>query len=1083
MKSIRLCFIFLFLTSALLWGQDLASSTPLQASPPAAQATNADYSSEPFVIEQLDHVYAMAADGTGVRLFTVAARIHSDASVRQLGVLSVPFAGNSEHVELIYVRVRRPDGSVTQTPLTEAIEMPSPVTTAAPFYSDLKELQVPVRNLRVGDRLEWQAKIVRTRAESPGQFWGAENFVTDAVVLSQSVELHVPKDVYVNVWSQANDPVESSTSTERVYRWQASQLKPTVGKEAEAEKDRTKEQRWTGIQEIEAKEGKLPSVAWTTFRNWDAVGQWYRALQADRVTPVDPEVQAKVVEITAGKTTQDEKVRAIYAYVSTQVRYIGVAFGIGRYQPHRAVEVLENRYGDCKDKHTLLASMLSAVGLHSEPVLVGAGIRFNEAVPSPLSFNHLISRVTVEGQPVWLDSTPEVAPYRLLSQVIRDKDALVVLDSGGAKIERTPDSLPFPAVQKMESVGELDNTGTSNSRLVLTLRGDEELLFRGLFHQASPAQYDELVQQMSRGIGYGGTTSHADISRPEDTGEPFRISYDYKRDKAGDWEHLRMIPQLMPVSLPRHDEKEPPVRAISLGVPRTEISTSAMKLPDGWSAEMPPAVHILSAWATYDQTYRFEKGTVYAERKVQVFQEKVPVAEWKSYKKFADEADLGNEKYIQLYPYDAKPRVPDKSANDPKAAKLIAAARNSIQHREFEAAQSQLDQARSLNPEQIYLWTNYGYLEYQRGNMAAAIPDYQKELSLHPENHGVYSSLASAQNILGREKDARETLKTWASAQPDSVAPVTALIGMLLDQDHPSEAVAAAEQGIARLPEMRKSDQRLQLLTGRAQIAAGMRQKGDATLVALIHATTSAEMMNDAAYELAKAGLELPLAESTAEATLAKLSEESKNWSLEQNLQNALSTSRLIANTWDTAGWILFKENKMAEAEGYIQPAWKLLETSAIGGHLAEIEEAKGRPEEALRIWELALASLPSYQRSGVRKTPDADQKEMMDRIEALRKAGTKEPAGDADETLKAMRTISLGASAGLAGTAEYHLLLSKGEVLDVKTVNDKDLPGAQARIMGVKIPALWPKGSEARLVVNSTLNCRADACELYLKP
>ena len=87
----------------------------------------------------------------------------------------------------------------------------------------------------------------------------------------------------------------------------------------------------------------------------------------------DAGIKAKVAELIAGKTTEEEKVRAIYAYVSTQIRYIGVAFGIGRYQPHHALEVFENQYGDCKDKHTLLAAMLEAIGLHPDAVLIGAG--------------------------------------------------------------------------------------------------------------------------------------------------------------------------------------------------------------------------------------------------------------------------------------------------------------------------------------------------------------------------------------------------------------------------------------------------------------------------------------------------------------------------------------------------------------------------------------------------------------------------------------------------------------------------------------------------------------------------------------
>jgi tetratricopeptide (TPR) repeat protein len=1054
-----------------------------------------DYSAEPIVIEQFDHVYTMATDGTGVRQFTVASRIHSDAVVRQLGVLSLSYASSSEHIELSYVRVRRSDGSVTETPVTEAIEMPSAVTTAAPFYSDLKELQIPVRNLRVGDRLEWQAKFVRTKPDAPGQFWGEDSFITDGIVLSQSIELHVPKDIYVNIWSPTSKPIESTTSTEHIYRWESSQLKPTVGPEAEAEKDRKKKQPWTAEQELEEKEGKLPTVAWTTFKSWEAVGDWYRALLSDRILPIDPEVQAKVAEITAGKSTQQGKVRAVYAYISTQIRYIGVAFGIGRYQPHHAVEVLQNQYGDCKDKHTLLAAMLNVLGLHPDAVLIGAGVRFNEAVPSPQSFNHLITRVSVEGQTTWFDSTTEVAPYRVLIYPIRDKSALVIPDTGIATIERTPANLPFPAIQTMNAVGTLDDTGISNSRIVITFRDDLELMARAAFHQVSPSQYDELVQRFSLGIGYGGTTSHAEVSRPEDTIDPFKISYDYKRERAGDWENRRIVPQVAPVNLPRPNESDPPVRAIFLGTLRTEVSTSAMKIPDGWFAATPDDVHVKSQWATYDETYRFEKGTVYAERKIAVLQEKVPVADWKAYKKFADDADLGNEKFIELRTSaptytpiapggESSPTVTvSKPASDPQAAQLIAAGRFSIQRHEFEAAQSQLDAACSLNPKQKYLWANYGYLEFQRGNMSAAIPDYRKELELYPGNYGTYTSLAEAQNILGQEKEAEETLRKWAVAQPDSTAPVIALVSLLLNENHATEAVAAAEAGIARLPEMRKGDQGLQLLTGKAQLAAGMKQKGEATLLALLHTTTDPGMMNDAAYELSNAGLDLPLDESTAKEALDKYTAESKTWTLLDNPQNTLSKSFSIFAYWDTVGWILYREGKLAEAESFIQAAWVNRQDAEVGDHLAKIAEAKGNSEEALRLLELALATYPKYQRPGVRKTPSAKQKELLEHIETLRKAGVKEPAGDADGALLQLRTVSLSDSGGVTGSAEYRLLLSNGEVLDIQKMSDTEVPGARERIKGAKLPALWPKGSEAQLVRNAMLNCHTGICELVFEP
>ncbi|HWW96596.1 MAG TPA: DUF3857 domain-containing protein [Edaphobacter sp.] len=1076
------CFLLpLFFVSAL--GQSTTAVVPITASKdaattgPTAASGVSDYSAEPFVVEHLDAVYKMAADGTGSKMTTVAVRIQSDASLKQLGVLNLPFASGTQHVEIVYARVKRPDGTVIETPVNQAIEMPSPVTTAAPFYSDLKQTQLPIRSLRVGDTLEWKAKVLIVKAEAPGQFWGQESFVEDGIVLSQTMELHVPKDTYVNVWSPKNRPTETVEAGERVYRWIASQKKPSVGKEADAEKELKKKQVWTAAQELDAKEGKLPSVAWTTFKSWEAVGAWYQGLESDRIVP-DAAVKAKVAEMTAGKTTEEEKVRAVYGYVATQVRYIGVAFGIGRYQPHHAAEVLENQYGDCKDKHTLLAAMLSALGLHPNAVLIGAGVRFNEAVPSPGSFNHLITTVSVSGQQVWLDTTAEVAPYRGLLYVIRNKRALVIPDAGVAKVETTPAALPFPSFQKLEAVGTLDKDGISNSHLVWTMRGDGEMALRTAFRQVSPGQYGQMVQEISKGIGWQGTTSQAEVSRPEETAAPMTVSYDYKREKAGDWDNLKIVAQLAPVSLPQVDEKEPPVQSIALGVPRVETSTAAMKLPVGWGVELPEAVHAKSPYATYDETYKFEKGTVYTERRVEVLKETVPVEEWKSYKKWADDADLAHDQWIQLVTNEHKAAGGNTEspivASNAEAAKLITSAYSAIQQHDLDGAKAKLDQAKFLSSNQAHLWSTYGYYEYQRKNWIAAITDYKKELSLYPERHGVYREIVAAQTILGQKKEAKETLIEWAAADTHDPASLGTLATMLLQEGDAAGAVTAAQSAIERLPDDQKKHEGYQMILGLAQMKVpGMKEKGRDTLVALMKTTETPLMMNNAAYELADAGEALAEDESVVRKAVTKMTEESKAWTLDENAQMILGKTRNLVATWDTMGWILYREGHLEEAEDYLRAAWANSQSEVNAEHVGQVAAARGRKNDALTAYELGIAA----------SHPGDEQKKLQARAESLRKEGAKSSVGDAAAQLQKNRKIPLGPARGLNGVAEYRLLLSGGKVVRAEKSGDKDLPGGEERLKEAKLVGFWPAGSEASLVRSGMLNCHSGVCELVLMP
>lgn len=169
MRSVVLVFVFALGWSSLSGlGQDTekrSSGIAPQRAVADVQKTNPssdgrpDYSAESFVFERLDAVYRYHADGAGEHEISAVLLIQSDAAARQYGVLTVPFAGDNQRVEFDYVRVRKPNGSLVETPVTDAQEMPQEVTRQAPFYSDLKEKQLPVRNLQVGDRIEYRLRI------------------------------------------------------------------------------------------------------------------------------------------------------------------------------------------------------------------------------------------------------------------------------------------------------------------------------------------------------------------------------------------------------------------------------------------------------------------------------------------------------------------------------------------------------------------------------------------------------------------------------------------------------------------------------------------------------------------------------------------------------------------------------------------------------------------------------------------------------------------------------------------------------------------------------------------------------------
>ncbi len=112
-----------------------------------------------------------------------------------------------------------------------------------------------------------------------------------------------------------------------------------------------------------------PGIASHTEGNWQSIGEWYATLSKDRLAP-SPDIAAKAALLAGTHTDFYDKVEPIAEFVQQQVRYFVIEMGIGGYQPHFAGDIFRNRYGDCKDKATLLSAMLSTVGVHSALMMV-----------------------------------------------------------------------------------------------------------------------------------------------------------------------------------------------------------------------------------------------------------------------------------------------------------------------------------------------------------------------------------------------------------------------------------------------------------------------------------------------------------------------------------------------------------------------------------------------------------------------------------------------------------------------------------------------------------------------------------------
>ncbi len=552
--------------------------SPLPAQAPGKQvASTADFSKEAVVGEHMETAVVFQGDGTYTREQRSRIRIQSDAGVSEYAILRPPYQTSLEAVEILDVRVTKPNGSVVVSPLDAVQDAPSQAFPGAAEFGFLRERHVPVKGLEAGDVLEYAVRWRVEKPLAPGQFWFAHQFLKTSVLLDEQLSISVPADRGIKVKSQVVETKMREEGGRRIYTWKTANL---ASQSVEKMRD---------VLNYYARRGLLapPDVMISTFQSWEEVGRWYEGLQREKIE-VTPEVKAKAEEVTKGISDENGKLRALYDYVSLHYHYVAVAFGIGRYQPHSAAEILANQYGDCKDKHVLLATLLSAIGIHAYAAMINSSSKIDPDVPMPMQFDHVVSVVGQGSKLLWMDTTPEVAAMGYLARRLRGKPALVIM-AGKVDFLETPADPPFRNRYINRVTAKLDPDGTLQAHVEAAYRGDDsELTFRTIFRRVPQAQWKEMAQKQFYGGLLGGTITRVESSSPDKTDEPFKVIYDYTlKDFSGNERHRFVVP-LSPMGIPEfRDTALSRTTPIWLGDTREAAYECRIELPKGWSAAQP----------------------------------------------------------------------------------------------------------------------------------------------------------------------------------------------------------------------------------------------------------------------------------------------------------------------------------------------------------------------------------------------------------------------------------------------------------------------------------------------------------------
>ncbi len=378
------------------------------------------------VVSLLDNrVVRILPNGLSSTFNQIAFEILDEQGLKAMRAMPINYTPTDEKLEIISVTTTKKDGSVRRlynsteyTMADESIKM----------YYDMRQLVIEVPDLAVGDRVEYRFKRTQTqRASSSVSFFGDVYLLQSQFVKQWSkYTVIAPESMHVRMIRHAPD---GSVSMPAV-----SNTDNGITTLSFEEKDMPRfidETNMPGTTETK------PVLLISSFDSWQQLANWYIDLASPQ-WKIDDAIRAKVKELTNGVSDPMQKVKNIYHFVVKSTRYVALEFGIHGHKPYPVSQIYERRFGDCKDKASLLKVMLEEAGIPANIVLVRTRSNgdMNMDNANPYLFDHAIAYVPQFD--LYLDGTAEFSGTNELPVMDQDAWTFIVKDDGSYKLQKAP---------------------------------------------------------------------------------------------------------------------------------------------------------------------------------------------------------------------------------------------------------------------------------------------------------------------------------------------------------------------------------------------------------------------------------------------------------------------------------------------------------------------------------------------------------------------------------------------------------------------------------------------------------------------
>jgi len=560
-----------------------------------------------------------------IKIFNVRGR-------EKYGEVQIDYDSTYQTVKIDYARTIKPDGSIIEVGKKDIKDIDR--WTGFPLYSNAKVKIISMPEVVEDSIIEYKATIFTAKLINEDDFQFRFPLQYFEPCLHHKLKLKVPKDRKINIHYvriKGKEPKISQNGDFLVYEWEINNI-PEIIPEPNMPP-------WADIS---------PFIMVSSFESWDEFSNWWRNLSKGQAEPT-AEIEKKVKEIIKGKITQREKAEAIYHWIVSNIRYVGLEFGVAGFKPHSAEEIFNNKYGDCKDKATLLIAMYKVVKIPAYYALIGTREMGKLEKEIPMSqFNHAICLAEIEGEKIFLDPTAETASFGEIPGGDQEKLALVFFPDE-AKFMKVP--LKPPEENKLVTEMEIKiyKDASIKANIEITTSGATDMEFRS-FKYIKPARRKQIIENWINSLAPGAKLIDYRFSDLEDYETPVKLNVvffapDYLK-KAGDV-YLFTIPgiQLETGEVGKEKRKYPIVfSTTSLMVDKVKVY-----LPKEFEIKfIPEDIHLELPYLSFISDYEIKDGTILYEGIFKRDTTKITTSQYPEYKLFRERISRESQRQILI---------------------------------------------------------------------------------------------------------------------------------------------------------------------------------------------------------------------------------------------------------------------------------------------------------------------------------------------------------------------------------------------------------------------------------------------------